>query len=1002
MSRVNASTLMKSCLSLNFSASAFLHLKALYNVSNWLNESLPKESDYVNVTGASINCYSKFVTLTSGKGLISDGPGDYGIYQKVNFFGTPVPLASLTYTAAATLAPGGTGSAASASATSPTGYIDFQVYVATGDPSLAGWAVGSKLNISVSTPNAGAGVPADPKSLLNRVAITITSWDGNKGKATVQLSSDVNFFSCNPCSEIATASLIIPGICMSDGGGCYRGVYNGTACGWFIQPPPGYIVKFSITSMDLLLGDKIYVETSKALNSTIGETQSIDPTWVSKYISATAKLANVTSLYYSDYGRPMLVVFSSSNATSSAPGFNASYEIVPRVRMMQEFGNATNLHYALAILEMQGANLSALMSLSAEDSYESLFSAGKGLLGPVSDAELCFTCSWNKITGKQQMPQIIENNLPVFSVRPPPEALGLDQSYDFQVPTVVDSSEIPPAISAMGYGPSHFIRTGYISRFPPGSFKAPATGQPLGPIPNWSSTGNTDPSVPLSGQPNRERIGWGLEIAVNGSAEEWHADSPWGWGWDDGYWQQGIGKQWRDGDGANDAVWPDWQVLIPNGRKIDRKRLQYDLEHATVPLFSFVDSARRVVLANELALSTPCGVPVNNTCNVACGSLVGTGLNLQQCMANAATTSCNAPVVDSCNNYCGILGTKDCWDHATAFSMLRVQSQGHASTASYSFTVGKKGKDRDDAMYLSYQDSSIEGVSINTLNILKSALAFNFSSGTSCDRSCLTGYVTNPENNQILALILDPNFFSFSNQSDLTLYPEIGARSWPSFSDFSLIACRGNAASETMNLQSVIFCMYDWDKSNSLNMDEFSNLVADLEARREALKHELWARMDQSKQNLMKIIHFNESQSYIDQIYGYGVEFASPDCEGTLECFQFNKSNTLRISTNSQFEGALLQIGSKTNVNVTVCPVNSTCTSNIPSSYVSIDGVIEETCPLKIMSNDSNSFVTSLCLDKPKSAGMLALPDTNGVLVTSGNVESVNALVGLRGNRLLF
>jgi hypothetical protein len=979
-STFNASAFQKSCASLNFSASAFLHLKAFYNVSDWYNESLPSQSNVVNDTGASKNCYSKVLALASGKGLISDGPGAFGIYEQVNFLGTAVPLAVLIYTP-----PSRPGSSAAGASPSPPGILDISIYVSSTDPSVADWKVGSKLNISLNLPKDSP----DPKSALNGITVTLISWDNGNGKATAQLPSNTPYISCNPCAEIATASLIIPGICLSDGGGCYYGVYAGTACAWYIQPPPGSIVRLNITSIDFLPGDTIYVDTSTAVNNSILEAGTIDVKSAPLYVTPGAKLTNKTSVFISEYGRPMLVIFC-SNGSHSAGGFNASYEILARVGLMKDMGNATNLQYALAILEMQGVNLTNVVSLSGETFYESLFSRGNGVLGPVSNAERCFMCYWDNLTKNGQSPSSAQATLPVFAVRPPRNAVGLDQTYNFAVPTEITASEIPPAVSAMGYNVAHFVRTGYVSRFPPGSFKAPATGQRLGPIPSWNAAAGTDPSIPQSQQPIRADIGWGLETAVVGNAMDWFTASPWGWGWDDGYSPQGTGKQWRDGDGANDAIWPEWQVLKPKNRIADPKRLDYDLDHATVPLFSFVDSSRRIVYANELALSAPCGVSVNNTCDLRCGNIVGTGLNLQQCMAKAATTNCNAPVVDACNNDCGILGTKDCWEYATAFSMLRIHSIGSASTGSFGMTVGKA--DRDDAMYLSYQDSRIAGVSIDTLNQLKEPLFFNFSTGLPCNLDCLKNFFFLPSNQVVMDLILSRYF----NSTSLTPYPQIGIRPWPSLSDLARKTCTSFNTADNLRY-TLWFCMFDWDRSRDLNGDEFLALIADLEARREALKNELWARMERSKQNLMKIKSFKGIAPSPGRIYGYGVDFASPDCVD-IQCYQYNKSNTLRISTNSQFEGDFIQVGMKQNVNVPVCTENSTCTNNTPSSHVFIDGVIENSCPL-VMRSNASGHLTSLCLEKPKSMGMLALPDANGIVVTSGNLEAVHALVGLRGNR---
>ena len=567
---------------------------------------------------------------------------------------------------------------------------------------------------------------------------------------------------------------------MSDGGGCYLGEYSGTACAWFIQPPQGYIVKLEFDVVDIFSRDHIYVDTSSDINGSLLSVSSVDKKWLSGHITNRAQEVKNTSVFYSDYGRPILVLFSGANASrGGARGFVAQYEMIPRLQLMVDAGVSTNLQFALAILERQEVNFSAIVAFSAVNSQEELFSGGKGRLGPLSDAERCFLCSWDFGLGYQPGAPP-PTALPVFSVVPPPQALGLDLGYDFNVPVEVAAEEIPPAVASMGYAPAHFVRTGYVSRYPPGTIKAPATGKPLGPIPAWGPLGDTDPSVVQ--QPIREKIGWGLEPVYKGSWLEWFSSTPYGWGWDDGYAPQGMGELWRSGSGANDNDWPDWQVLQPVGGREDAPRLAYDLETSSVPLFSFVDGQRRIVLANELALSAPCGVPVNDTCGLACGGVLGTGLNLQQCLANASATPCGAPVVDACHNDCGLRGTGDCQGHATAFSALRVHTLGGGATASYALTVGKPGSAVDDALYLSFQDAAAEGVDIAVLDSLDFHLVLNVTDGFTCNIDCLVEFASIPANRDLLELILNEDFFAFSNESNQTSYPRLGDAPWPSCS----------------------------------------------------------------------------------------------------------------------------------------------------------------------------------------------------------------------------
>jgi hypothetical protein len=1006
--KMNISTLSKSCFALNYSSPSFLHLKAYYNVSGWLNASLPAEEKFVNKSGASRNCYSKLVVLSSIKGLVSDGPGNIGNFNRTFFYGADVTLLVLRYTPTASPPapappPSGIGIGTTPVPKVHLGTVDFTVYANVGDLAIADWKIGSDIKIRINP----AGLAAqDPILSLDGLSVTLTSWNKKDGRGTVQFPSEVKAFECRSCMSTATVNLVKPAFCMSDDGGCFEGDYSGTTCAWFIQPPAGYGVKLSLTSIKLSPGDRIFVDVSSAANSSLLSTSFVDSKWVSNSVSGAAQLVNTSRVIYSDFGQPMLVVISTVNASRGVMGFEASYEMRPRVQVMKENGNATNLQFALAILELQGSNISGLQLFSGESSLNSLFSSGNGRLGPLSSAEYCFLCSWDFGTG-QPPGGNSASQLPIFSVRPSPSLLGLDSNYDFNVPTSVNAKDIPAAVVAMGYNPAHFIRTGHVSRFPPGSFKAP-TGKFLGPIPLWGVQGDTDPSIPNDKQPTRDEIGWGLEVEVAGLGDSWFSETPYGWGWDDGYSDQKIGKQWRDTDGANDATWPDWQILKPSGKDSDFPRLRYDLDHSSVPLFSFVDSERRIVLANQLALSAPCGVSINNTCEMKCGDVVGTGLNLQQCMAKASQTPCNAPVVDACNNDCGIVGTLNCRSYATAFSALRVHTLSDSTTASFSFTVGKEGNEVDNALYLSFQDSTVAGVNLSILNKLKSESPFslNYSTSIPCNLECFSSFFNRP--GSVLDLMLSKNFFAFINDTTQTSYPEIGSRSWPSCSNYSLsqtstqFMCR--MPSRGILDPATLFRMYDWNTNNRLDSDEFLALTADLQARRQALLNELWARTEKYKWNLMKVSHLEHANSSSGRIIGAGVEFGSPDCNGSLECFMYNKSNTLRVSTNSLFAGNYLQIGSKQDINISICPSNASepCEAHNPSSYIFVDGIIEEQCPFVMNANSSMGYNSRICVGQRNAIGTLLLPDANGIFITSGNTEDVHSLVGLRGNRSIY
>ena len=198
----------------------------------------------------------------------------------------------------------------------------------------------------------------------------------------------------------------------------------------------------------------------------------------------------------------------------------------------------------------------------------------------------------------------------------------------------VPSEEIPPLVSYMGYTPSHFIRTNFVSYLPPGSIKAPY-GKPLGERRGFLSDGIADPSQDPKLKV-REEIGWGMErvLVERGGNFTDRKNHGWGDGWGVGT-GAGKGTHWRDGDGASDLWYPAWQLLVQSDyiNSRDLPRFDYDLDHPDVPLFSFVDESRRLVIANEMVLALPCGALINNTCGVSC-QILGTGLNRLQCLTN--------------------------------------------------------------------------------------------------------------------------------------------------------------------------------------------------------------------------------------------------------------------------------------------------------------------------------------------------------------------------------
>eukprot|EP00292_Cryptomonas_paramecium_P005580 CAMPEP_0113673822 /NCGR_PEP_ID=MMETSP0038_2-20120614/7065_1 /TAXON_ID=2898 /ORGANISM="Cryptomonas paramecium" /LENGTH=399 /DNA_ID=CAMNT_0000590311 /DNA_START=590 /DNA_END=1785 /DNA_ORIENTATION=- /assembly_acc=CAM_ASM_000170 len=397
-------------------------MRTYYNISGWLPTALTVDMGPLNTTGAAVNCHSKFLNLTSYRGVISDGPGTYNNFSLTTFLGTDVQISELLYTTDG----------------SPDGFanIEFRVYISPDDPSIADWSVGSR--VKLFTPSDFG--PNNTLTLLNGKAVTLTSWDRAKAVGTVERTGSVSRyqFTCtgSSCQPVVIADLIIPGYCMSDNGGCYKGTFPGSTCGWYIQPPWGFAVILNITRVDLADGDLLLLDKTKTFNDNATFSSDISPSWFNSL--PTSQFANVTSSTFliGDIGHPILLAFSSHVNSTGARGFEASFQMIPRVRFLADRGNATQLQFALAVLEMQGANMTALAAASGT-AIETIFSTGLGVLGPPSEAEKCFTCLWNKdpkLVGAVApwTPALDADSptLPVYTLRPPATALGLDQSFE--------------------------------------------------------------------------------------------------------------------------------------------------------------------------------------------------------------------------------------------------------------------------------------------------------------------------------------------------------------------------------------------------------------------------------------------------------------------------------------------------------------------------------------------------------------------------------------------
>ncbi|EKX44912.1 hypothetical protein GUITHDRAFT_139506 [Guillardia theta CCMP2712] len=98
--------------------------------------------------------------------------------------------------------------------------------------------------------------------------------------------------------------------------------------------------------------------------------------------------------------------------------------------------------------------------------------------------------------------------------------------------------------------------------------------------------------------------------------------------------------------------------------------------------------------------SVPCGIPVLNRCDRSCHQ-TGQGLNVRQCILNVATTQCNHPVMDQCGNPCGMSGQMSCQrsQDATTVGAMTIKSLEGATSmrTSYRFSVGALSDSLDTA-----------------------------------------------------------------------------------------------------------------------------------------------------------------------------------------------------------------------------------------------------------------------------------------------------------------
>lgn len=648
-------------------------------------------------------------------GKISDGPSDYGEYVKGITFGFAFEVLSAKYTPSTDeMVPGGTIALV---------FTDETLDAILSEVDLDAWSGGSKIRL----------VPNEKKSARVMWDLAVEDHEilqVDYETKTVTLKTSLVFEAPIEVAdgEVGEARRAIDSVCFPHGGGCVAGNYTGTRCAWEIQAPLGQQVSLSFKMLDLVsTDDRVYIYDVTDVNTPDESFQEI----MTGHRSDLQPLANITgrssedgspaqralqTTYRSRFGGRLLVVMNTRGGNgnlrldSRGAGFEADFMMVPRLaNMLLSDRSYTGIQYAIAFLEYQNIIVSPL-SLTG-DAGE-LFDTGRGTLGNITVAERCFMSCSGQVPYFQQLKRLHHDpeHLPVWHRRPPKEQVGRDEFIGKAFVTEVEDVEIPPAVRYMGYDGAHFVRTAFVSRFPPGSFKAPAASL-IGPIPVWDARGDTDPSVKPEDQPTRRsfQVGWGLRRFLMGDDVSWGD----GWGQTEG---DRVGKQWWDDDGANDEFAPVWHVLGPAGMPSDGKRFMFDLEHPDLALYSFVDSQRRVVMANTLAQAIPCGMLVNSSCDVSC-ELHGTGLNRLQCITRTLETPCGQPVVDECNNDCGLRGQARCEQSAVALGTLRVGSTGQAASSSFAFGVGRKQESgaADNALYMSHQDVTRAGVSPDLL-----------------------------------------------------------------------------------------------------------------------------------------------------------------------------------------------------------------------------------------------------------------------------------------------
>ena len=496
----------------------------------------------------------KVPPLESLAGSISDGPSDYGEYTRGITLGKAYEVLSAKYTPSDDKDVIG-------------GTIDlvFSEDILTeilAQTDYDAWTPGLKLRLEPNERKSAAAA-WELAAVDHEISEIDFAEKLVKLKTSLVLTSIVEVAE----GEVGDARRSIDSVCFPHGGGCVAGNYSGTRCAWEIQAPPGHQVMLTFQMLDLVsTADRLMVYDVTDVNTqreSFDQIMRADRQGLEPLANITGRGSDEESVAYralqdnyrSRIGGRLLVVMNTRGGRgnlqldSRGAGFEADFLMVPRMaNMLLSTRSYTSIQYAIAFLEYQKV---PVFQLSGSGDIEELFNTGRGTLGNITVAERCFVACSGEVPYFQQLKRVHDDpeHLPVWHRRPPRELVGRDEFISSDFVTEVETEEIPAAVRYMGYKREHFVRTAFVSRFPPGSFKVPSAAQ-IGPIPYWDARGDTNPAVAPQDHPTRRtaEVGWGLRRLAMG-------DDLWGDGWAQTEGDR-VGKQWWDDDGASDEFAP--------------------------------------------------------------------------------------------------------------------------------------------------------------------------------------------------------------------------------------------------------------------------------------------------------------------------------------------------------------------------------------------------------------------------------------------------------------